>query len=55
METVPIKVTLNEYIEITKYFSTPNSKIFVNGVLDRLIREFKDDGRIKKIGRGLLE
>ena len=55
METVPIKVTLNEYIEITKYFSTPNSKIFVNGVLDRLIREFKEDGRIKKIGRGLLE
>lgn len=55
MDTVPIKVTLNEYIELTKYFSTPNSKIFVNGVLDRLIREFKEEGKIKKIGRGLLE
>ncbi len=55
METVPIKVTLNEYIELAKYFSTPNSKIFVNGVLDRLIREFKEDGKIKKAGRGLVE
>ncbi len=54
METVPIKVTLNEYIELAKYFSTPKSKIFVNGVLDRLIREFKEEGKIKKIGRGLV-
>ncbi|PKP30273.1 MAG: transcription antitermination factor NusB [Bacteroidetes bacterium HGW-Bacteroidetes-16] len=55
METVPVKVTLNEYIELAKYFSTPNSKTFVNGVLDRLIREFKEEGKIKKIGRGLVE
>jgi len=55
METVPVKVTMNEYIELAKYFSTPNSKIFVNGVLDRLIREFKEEGKIKKIGRGLVE
>ncbi|MBU2555820.1 MAG: transcription antitermination factor NusB [Bacteroidetes bacterium] len=55
METVPVKVTLNEYIELAKYFSTPNSKTFVNGVLDRLIREFKEENKIKKIGRGLLE
>lgn len=55
METVPVKVTLNEYIELAKYFSTPNSKVFVNGVLDRLIREFKDEGKIKKAGRGLVE
>ncbi|MFK5854584.1 MAG: transcription antitermination factor NusB [Bacteroidota bacterium] len=54
METVPIKVTLNEYIELAKYFSTPKSKIFVNGVLDRLIREYKEEGKIKKIGRGLI-
>ncbi|PJB55468.1 MAG: transcription antitermination factor NusB, partial [Bacteroidetes bacterium CG_4_9_14_3_um_filter_41_19] len=47
METVPVKVTLNEYIELAKYFSTPNSKTFVNGVLDRLIREFKEEGKIK--------
>ncbi len=55
METVPVKVTLNEYIELTKYFSTSKSRTFVNGVLDRLIREFKEDGRIKKVGRGLIE
>jgi len=54
METVPIKVTLNEYIELAKYFSTPKSKIFVNGVLDRIIREYKEEGKIKKIGRGLI-
>ncbi len=55
MDTVPVKVTLNEYIELAKYFSTKNSKTFVNGVLDRLIREFKEEGKIKKIGRGLIE
>ena len=55
METVPVKVTLNEYIELAKYFSTNKSKTFVNGVLDRLIREFKDDGKIQKVGRGLIE
>ena len=55
METVPVKVTLNEYIEMAKYFSTEKSKTFVNGVLDRLIREFKEEGLIKKVGRGLIE
>ena len=55
MPTVPIKVTLNEYIELAKYFSTAKSKTFVNGVLDKLIRDFKEEGKIKKLGRGLVE
>lgn len=55
MDTVPVKVTLNEYIELAKYFSAEKSKTFVNGVLDRLIREFKEEGKIKKVGRGLIE
>lgn len=55
METIPVKVTLNEYIELAKYFSTTNSRTFVNGVLDRLIHEFKEQGKINKIGRGLVE
>lgn len=55
METVPVKVTLNEYIELAKYFSTANSRTFVNGVLDRLIHEFKEQGKINKLGRGLVE
>lgn len=55
METVPVKVTLNEYIELARYFSSAKSKTFVNGVLDKLIREFKADGKIKKVGRGLID
>lgn len=55
MDTVPVKVTLNEYIELAKYFSAEKSKTFVNGVLDRLIREFNEEGKIKKVGRGLIE
>ena len=55
METVPVKVTLNEYIELAKYFSAEKSKTFVNGVLDRLIREFNEEGKINKVGRGLIE
>ncbi|MBN1650478.1 MAG: transcription antitermination protein NusB [Bacteroidales bacterium] len=55
MNSIPVKVTMNEYIEISKYFSTPKSKIFINGILDNLIIELKSSGRIKKTGRGLLE
>jgi N utilization substance protein B len=54
-EQIPVKVTLNEYIEIAKAYSTPKSKTFINGVLDKLFAEFKADGRIHKVGRGLLE
>ena len=55
MPTIPVKVTLNEYIELAKYFSTAKSKTFVNGVLDKLIRDFKEQDKIKKLGRGLIE
>jgi len=55
MPTIPIKVTLNEYIELAKYFSTPKSKTFINGVLDKLIVEFKASNVINKTGRGLIE
>lgn len=50
---IPVKVTINEYVEICKHFSTPKSRSFVNGLLDRLIREAVDEGRIVKAGRGL--
>jgi hypothetical protein len=46
---------LNEYIDISKEYSTPNSKIFVNGVLDKIIAELKRDNLIEKTGRGLKE
>ena len=54
MSSIPIKVTLNEYIEISKLYSTPKSRVFINGVLDKLVIEFKDEGKINKRGRGLL-
>ena len=51
---IPTKVTLNEYLEIAKDYSTPNSNTFVNGVLDKLVKDFKNENRLMKTGRGLL-
>lgn len=53
--SIPIKVTLNEYIELAKYYSTNRSSIFINGILDRITKDFLEKGRIVKAGRGLLE
>jgi N utilization substance protein B len=50
---VPVKASLNEYIDISKEYSTPNSKTFVNGVLDKIIGELKRENKIVKAGRGL--
>ena len=52
--SIPSKVTLNEYLEIVKDYSTPNSNNFVNGVLDKLVKEFEQENRLNKTGRGLL-
>lgn len=52
--SIPTKVTINEYLEIAKEYSTPKSSIFINGILDNLVKEFQSADRIKKIGRGLL-
>jgi len=54
-QSIPIKVTLNEYIELSKHFSTPKSKTFINGILDKLVADFKTSGKIRKTGRGLLD
>lgn len=54
-ENIPVKVTMNEYIELAKQYSTPKSSIFVNGILDKLLGEYKEQNRLKKIGRGLVE
>ncbi len=53
-EEIPIKVTLNEYIELSKQYSTPKSANFVNGVLDKLVMDLKEKNQIVKVGRGLL-
>lgn len=52
--SIPVKVTINEYLEIAKEYSTPKSSIFINGILDNLVKEFQANDRIKKIGRGLM-
>jgi N utilization substance protein B len=52
---IPVKVTINEYIEISKLYSTPKSKQFVNGILDKLAQDLAASGEIRKSGRGLLD
>ena len=52
--SIPIKVTLDEFIEISKYYSTERSKVFINGILDKVIKQFEAEGRLNKKGRGLV-
>jgi len=52
--SIPAKVTINEYLEIAKEYSTPKSNIFINGILDKLVKEYQDKGTLNKIGRGLM-
>ena len=51
---IPVKVTINEYIEISKEYSSPKSSVFINGVLDKIIKDLTGDGTISKTGRGLI-
>ncbi|GAB3542580.1 transcription antitermination factor NusB [Pontibacter brevis] len=53
--SIPVKVTINEYIEISKLYSTPKSKQFINGVLDKMAQELTSRGEIRKSGRGLID
>ncbi|MBE6190129.1 MAG: transcription antitermination protein NusB [Rikenellaceae bacterium] len=52
--SIPVKVTMDEWIEISKYYSTPGSSNFINGVLDKITASLTEEGRIKKFGRGLI-
>ena len=51
---IPVKVTMNEYVEISKYYGTPKSRSFVNGLLDKLIQKLTEENQIRKEGKGLL-
>jgi len=53
--SIPVKVTINEYLEISKEFSTPKSNSFINGILDKILFELKAQNKVKKTGRGLIE
>ena len=52
--SIPVKVTINEYLEIAKEYSTPKSSIFINGILDNLVKEFETAKKLNKAGRGLM-
>ena len=52
--SIPTKVTMNEYIEISKFYSTPKSNLFINGILDKAISQLTKEKKIKKLGRGLV-
>ena len=54
-QQIPVKVSLNEYIEISKHFSTQKSKQFINGILDKVVADLKEKGLVKKTGRGLIQ
>ncbi|MEE1898369.1 transcription antitermination factor NusB [Flavobacterium rakeshii] len=52
--SIPVKVTINEYLEIAKEYSTPKSSIFINGILDNLIKDYQNSNKLVKTGRGLM-
>ncbi len=52
--SIPTKVTINEYLEVSKEYSTPKSSVFINGILDKLVKEYQTEGKLNKIGRGLM-
>ena len=52
--SIPVKVTINEYLEIAKEYSTPKSSIFINGILDNLVKDYQKENKLIKTGRGLM-
>ncbi len=52
--SIPTKVSINEYLEIAKDYSTDKSSVFINGVLDKLLKDYESENKIEKIGRGLM-
>jgi len=51
--SIPIRATINEYLEVSKEYSTPKSSLFINGILDKIVKEFSTSKKLNKIGRGL--
>jgi N utilization substance protein B len=52
--SIPTRVTINEYLEIAKFYSTEKSSVFINGLLDKIFKHLKDEQKINKSGRGLI-
>ncbi|WP_410221016.1 transcription antitermination factor NusB [Pedobacter sp.] len=53
--SIPVKVTINEYLDLSKDYSTPKSNTFINGILDKILNDLKKNNSIKKVGRGLID
>ncbi len=54
-KSIPVKASFNEYLEIAKFYSTNNSSTFINGLLDKMVKDLKKEGKVNKLGRGLIE
>lgn len=54
-DQIPVKVSLNEYLDLSKEYSTPKSSAFINGILDKIIANLQDEGLIMKTGRGMIQ
>ena len=54
LPNIPVKVTMNEYLDISKVYSTPKSNAFINGIIDNLVIELREQNKIVKTGRGLV-
>jgi N utilization substance protein B len=52
--SIPTKVSLNEYIDLARYYSTSKSRTFINGILDKILKKLKEEGKVTKAGRGLI-
>jgi N utilization substance protein B len=55
MEEIPVKVSMNEYLDLAKEYSTPKSSSFINGILDKIVTNLQDEGLLNKVGRGIIE
>ena len=54
-QEIPVKVSLNEYLDLSKEYSTPKSSSFINGILDKIVTNLQEDGLINKVGRGIIQ
>jgi len=55
MEEIPVKVSMNEYLDLAKEYSTPKSSSFINGILDKIVTNLREEGLLQKVGRGIIE
>jgi N utilization substance protein B len=55
MDEIPVKVSMNEYLDLAKEYSTPKSSSFINGILDKIVTNLREEGQLNKVGRGIIE